>query len=792
MLSVSLEEQKQQDGLDLMKAEAHRRPRMMELENQFDRDNDHGTFDQRFIPAAKQIDDEAASLIRNPQMREKFKYKTTLETTQSRDRVLTKGTRLAKQQRFVETDESVSGILGGYPNASEEQKAQALAEAEAAIEVGKQTGLLDYEHAHRLKQKHIYGNGGALYREAEARLWDDPYGVLSDLNAAGRVRQPVSGLSPQGEAAIKESEGYSPTAKWDKRQHSSGWGTKAQEGETITPQEAQRRFVNETGRVSDWVGKNVKVTLSQSQHDALVSFGFNLGEGAIEKILPDINAGNFERAAERMLSFNKAKDDTTGRMVVEPGLTKRRQREAAMFRSGGIDQGVSGEIPAGDPEPGSRIEEGQALADPGEQAPSLPDMRSPSAERYARMAPEARAALMTRARTALSAVTQQEIGDDIERIRRTGEPQRDGQGRTAYDRAARILSPNQLSKVKIALDEASMEYRALAPLRELSEEEAADHLTRIAPDEKAPDDSYKSAARVLTKAERTWKKIAEHRQKDPAGAVSGGVIPGTPGGVTVGPDGQMTMQQGDTELPIKPAREVQAAYEMVTNRTKEVSLGVDRDGDLVVQSASGSPMPAQKAWDTVFKARLAAQERLGLPEWQRKPITQREAAKLLDMPADTLLSDGEYTKRLKVAADRAEQIYGPTWGRRAFEAAIALQVKSKEHREEAAGVVSRMVRGESVTRREIDRLGALDEIDRVGRIFESSPTPQDAERPLISPMSRPRAAAEYGLVEAGEKANRKPTPELKEWIIRNPDRWQRFDMEFGRGAAAEILKGKKK
>src|SRR5690606_13044571 len=182
---------------------------------------------------------------------------------------------------------------------------------------------------------------------------------------------------------IKLQEGFAPVAKWGFKQYSVGYGTKGRPGERITPEEAEARLQEEAGKVSDWLDRNVKVPLSQEQHDALVSFGFKLGTGNLEKLLDDINAGNFERVAERMLAFNKA----GGRTL--PGLVRRRQEEAMMFLSGAtpmqdiqVAQAQSGEAP---------------VADGGARLPSL--------SKYPNLSPQRRAALLNKARVARSAIT---------------------------------------------------------------------------------------------------------------------------------------------------------------------------------------------------------------------------------------------------------------------------------------------------------------------------------------------------------------------------------------------------
>lgn len=137
---------------------------------------------------------------------------------------------------------------------------------------------------------------------------------------------PPANVSPYGTNLIKQFEGFNPTASWDNKQYSNGYGTKASSpNENITQDEANSRLNNETTNVNQWINDNVNVPLTQNERDALTSFGYNLGTGNLEKLLPKINSGDFQGAAHDMLSFNHANGQT------DPGLTTRRTGEAGLF-----------------------------------------------------------------------------------------------------------------------------------------------------------------------------------------------------------------------------------------------------------------------------------------------------------------------------------------------------------------------------------------------------------------------------------------------------------------------------
>lgn len=80
------------------------------------------------------------------------------------------------------------------------------------------------------------------------------------------------------------------------------------------------------------INKLVKVVLTQSQFDALVSFVFNVGVQAFSSstLLNKLNRSDFSGAAGEFLRWNKA--GTT----VLPGLTRRREAERKLFVSGNV------------------------------------------------------------------------------------------------------------------------------------------------------------------------------------------------------------------------------------------------------------------------------------------------------------------------------------------------------------------------------------------------------------------------------------------------------------------------
>lgn len=143
--------------------------------------------------------------------------------------------------------------------------------------------------------------------------------------------------SEKGIALIKQFEGCKLTAYQDSVgvwTIGYGWtqpvdGKPIRAGMTIKQETAERLL--KTGLVSyeSDVSRLVKVSLTQGQFDALVSFTYNLGARSLSTstLLRKLNAGDYAGAADEFLRWNKA-----GGKVLN-GLSRRREAERALFLS---------------------------------------------------------------------------------------------------------------------------------------------------------------------------------------------------------------------------------------------------------------------------------------------------------------------------------------------------------------------------------------------------------------------------------------------------------------------------
>jgi len=98
----------------------------------------------------------------------------------------------------------------------------------------------------------------------------------------------------------------------------------------INEEQALDLLSRDLGIAEGAVLRAVKVSLTQNEFDALVSFTFNVGAGNLNSstLLQLLNAGNKRDVPAQFLRWNRSKG------VVLPGLERRRRDEAMLFEHG--------------------------------------------------------------------------------------------------------------------------------------------------------------------------------------------------------------------------------------------------------------------------------------------------------------------------------------------------------------------------------------------------------------------------------------------------------------------------
>lgn len=107
-------------------------------------------------------------------------------------------------------------------------------------------------------------------------------------------------------------------------------------GDKITQAKADKMLSEDLAIYEQGVQSMVKRTLTQGQFDALVSFSFNVGLGALGRstLLRLLNSGDWQAASQQFARWNKA----GGRILT--GLTRRREAERKLFCGDNSSQGI--------------------------------------------------------------------------------------------------------------------------------------------------------------------------------------------------------------------------------------------------------------------------------------------------------------------------------------------------------------------------------------------------------------------------------------------------------------------
>lgn len=107
------------------------------------------------------------------------------------------------------------------------------------------------------------------------------------------------------------------------------------DGVAITKERALEILAVDVAECERAIRANIKVALTQSQFDALASFGFNCGVRVYVSsgVATATNAGKFDQVPAKLLEWSKAK--VNGSYVTVQGLYNRRKEEGELFLKDG-------------------------------------------------------------------------------------------------------------------------------------------------------------------------------------------------------------------------------------------------------------------------------------------------------------------------------------------------------------------------------------------------------------------------------------------------------------------------
>lgn len=146
----------------------------------------------------------------------------------------------------------------------------------------------------------------------------------------------MSGVDPTLLSFVEQQEGFSPRAKWDYKQNSVGYGTKADyPGQVVTRDQAASMLANELasrGAAVNNLAQQYGYNFGPAQQNALTSFSYNLGQGALNRVLQ--KAGGDASQIPSLMSQYVNVTEANGSKHPLSGLVSRRNAEVAMFTGG--------------------------------------------------------------------------------------------------------------------------------------------------------------------------------------------------------------------------------------------------------------------------------------------------------------------------------------------------------------------------------------------------------------------------------------------------------------------------
>lgn len=177
---------------------------------------------------------------------------------------------------------------------------------------------------------------GRGFKPAEVTALDDAIDLANGVIVVRAPKPKARGrqINKAGERLIKSFEGLELEAYPDPgtggEPWTIGWGHTGgvKPGDTITAEEADELFDKDTDRFEAAVDLLTHGRATDNQFAALVSFAYNVGEGALKTstLLKLHNEGDYAGAAAQFARWNKA----AGRVL--KGLTRRRAAEAELYR----------------------------------------------------------------------------------------------------------------------------------------------------------------------------------------------------------------------------------------------------------------------------------------------------------------------------------------------------------------------------------------------------------------------------------------------------------------------------
>jgi muramidase (phage lysozyme) len=312
------------------------------------------------------------------------------------------------------------------------------------------------------------------------------------------------------------------------------------------------------------------------------------------------------------------------------------------------------------------------------------------------------------------------LDDDIESIKRTGE----GVDGIDLDQFSKVLTDNQINRYKQQRRQAKRVHDATADMWELQDDKIEERIDSLEPS--AGEDDFSFKADVYDQAVKIARDVRETRENDPAKSVA--------------------------------------------------------EIDIVTQAAGNVDPANPQTVQNLVRTRLEAQERVGIPEPSRRPITRAEA-KVIAAPLQNL-SDGDYVSALEDLARELQPRYGPLTDE-VMTSAVEMMIRSRTAAETMNDIISSFVRKGTIPQADLGRLREELETEAIDRAMNPSTIADQATEAFPS-----SDLAESARLMEQYLSGQTPPNEAINFLRQHPEMAPQFDQKYGAGQAQQYLEAR--
>lgn len=822
---------REQDALDLIKADAAQRQGLFDAERALDNDGDYSTHDQRYTPVAQEINTQAAGLIRNPDMRQKWQLKAGNDVLAGRERLMKRADEYGRQERFVQLESTLEKYRDDYsdPRTPDTERGRIIDQMRTSIQLGQRAGMLSPAQQAKLDEQYVKG---AVLQEAERRKLDDPEGLRRELLGATApvgelepgnieldkrpvVRNEDGSISTIKSISIEEDgrevliptidengkemteeesiERYLGTGqhlgKFDSRENATTWAKNLSERQGkafktykgASPQDITGRL--ETGKTNPVEGvKNISKDSKGTK--SYGNLGLNSQEGgSAQQFMREYGSALGLKGKPGTAEFDSSweavsRADPQGLIAAEKDWHQK--NILAPTQSDLETAGVPTEL-ASDPRviayfADRKIQQGPAsIANHAERVAGAASGAKDVRDFLARMTEADRGKLKDDFPSALASGVYSAKGHNTRLYGRYSMAMAMGEeGTQQAEGKYAMLSPLERAKF---LNEAERAHRTkFEAHREQLKQSLDDDVESIRRTGQASAPDLEMARRVLEPNQINRYFLQRQEAQLEHDALSD--LPTMPTDQVYGRLASIAPKPGEANFEMKAKvydKAKKMADDLIEWRDTDPARSVDMLPDVKAAAELANANPGDPAAiQELSRVRIEAQGKVGVPEDRRSPITKSEARVI--MAPIRGLEGKSLTDAMSGVLAGMEQQYGP-YARAAGVAAVEHMVQNRELAEAVHSQIKRSLDGLPVSGVIANRIRYLNESGAAERAFQSFGNRLGDDAPAIPMQGDPNAY--YGMP--------KPSQTAISALKGNPALASEFNQKYGQGSAEEIL-----